>query len=83
MTYDLNNFDERVFKTVSYDDLDVGNAFYPRKPRLTSNGQDDTEPLNKVASYKNMKGQWINAKSKLGHEFFIPYDKKVFVLVKS
>jgi hypothetical protein len=82
MNYEPSQFDERVFRNVSYDDLEAGQEFYPRRPQMTASGVDDTEPLKKVASYKNMKGQWINSKSKLGREVFTPYDQKVFVLSK-
>lgn len=82
MNYDINQYDERTFKNMSFDILELGQEFYARKPRLTAQGVDDTEPMKKVLSFKNSKGQWINSKSKLGYEAYIPNDKKVLVLVK-
>jgi hypothetical protein len=82
MTYDLNAYDDREFKNIEFSSLPIGQEFFNRRPRLTSSGIDDTEPLKKIASVKNSKGNWINARSKLGYEAFIPYDKKVLVLQK-
>jgi hypothetical protein len=80
MNYDPNQFDDRQFRTMSLDQLQVGQEFYPRRPELTVSGVDDTDSLKKVATFKNLKGQWINSIAKTGREVFIPYDQKVFIL---
>jgi hypothetical protein len=80
MNYDLNNFDDREFKNVEFSMVQIGQEFYARRPRLTSYGEDDVLPLKKISSAKSDKGVWTNARSKLGQDSFIPYDRKVLIL---
>jgi len=82
MNYDLNKFDEREFKSVYYDVVSVGQEFYTLRPRLDSQGKDDTPPFKKIPSIKNAKGVWVNAQDKLGNQIYIAYDRKVFIFEK-
>lgn len=82
MSYDLNKYDERTFKSVYYDVVNMGQEFYTLCPRMDAHGMDDVPPFKKIPSTKNSKGVWVNAQDKLGNQIYIAYDRKVFLLEK-
>lgn len=78
-----NLYNDKKYKAIDYASIKIGAEFYLRRPVLTELERFDIAAYKKVASEKINEHKWINAKTKLGMETFIPYDKKVYVEVKS
>jgi hypothetical protein len=77
------SYEEKRYKNVEYGSLKVGDQFFIRKPILTQLGGYDVDTYIKTISTKVSDSKWVNAKTKLGFQTFIPYDKRVFVEVKT
>jgi hypothetical protein len=81
--YNLNAYSDKKYKPVEYGSLKIGDEFFIRKPMLINTGGGyDIDTYKKTISTKVNESTWVNAKTKLGFQTFIPYDKRVFVEVK-
>lgn len=82
-SYNLNTYSDKKYKSVEYGSLKIGDEFFIRKPVLINlGGGYDVDTYTKIISTKVNENKWVNAKTKLGFQTFIPYDKRVFIEVK-
>lgn len=80
--FNINLYNNKKYKNTDYASLKIGAEFYVRKPILNDSEKFNSAPYKKIVSEKINEHTWTNAKTKLGEQIFIPYDKKVYVEVK-